>query len=40
MLDSTYFVFDNQFYKQTFGTPMGSSLSPIVANLIMMDLEN
>ncbi|KYM89745.1 Putative odorant receptor 71a [Atta colombica] len=27
MLDSTYFVFDNQFYKQTFGTPMGSKIT-------------
>jgi len=36
---STYFKFNNQIYKQTFGTPMGSPLSPIVADLTMRDLE-
>ncbi|XP_018366339.1 PREDICTED: uncharacterized protein LOC108763331 [Trachymyrmex cornetzi] len=40
VLESTYFAFDNQFYKQTFGTPMGSPLSPIVANLVMAELES
>jgi len=39
VLDSTYFVFNNIFYKQTFGTPMGSPLSLIIADLVMRDLE-
>jgi hypothetical protein len=38
-MDSTYFRFDNKFYKQKFGTPMGSPLSPIIADLVMQDLE-
>jgi len=39
ILESTYFLFDNQIFKQNFGTPMGSSLSPIIADLVMRDLE-
>lgn len=37
---STFFSFDKQIYKQTYGVPMGSSLSPVVADLIMQDLES
>jgi len=37
-MDST--VFNKVMYKQIFGTPMGSPLSPIIADLIMQDLEN
>ncbi|XP_018364720.1 PREDICTED: uncharacterized protein LOC108762281 [Trachymyrmex cornetzi] len=40
ILDSTYFTFDKQIYKQTFGTPMGSPLSPIIADMVMQDLES
>jgi len=40
VLDSTFFTFDNQFYKQNFGTPMGSPLSPIIADIVMQELEN
>ena len=40
VLDSTFFKFDNQFYKQNFGTPMGSPLSPTIADLVMQDLES
>jgi len=29
----------NTIYKQTFGTPMGSPLSPIIADVVMRDLE-
>ena len=36
---STYFSFQNQFYKQKDGTAMGSPLSSIIANLFMEDLE-
>lgn len=32
-----YFCFDGKFYQQTFGTPMGSPLSPIIA-MITMDV--
>ncbi|XP_011866087.1 PREDICTED: uncharacterized protein LOC105561048 [Vollenhovia emeryi] len=39
VLNSTYFSFNNTFYQQTFGTPMGSPLSPIIADITMQDLE-
>ncbi|XP_018368554.1 PREDICTED: uncharacterized protein LOC108764709 [Trachymyrmex cornetzi] len=39
VLNSTYFVFNKVIYKQIFGTPMGSPLSPVVANMVMQDLE-
>jgi len=40
ILQSTFFNFNNKFYKQTFGAPMGSPLSPIVADLALQKLEN
>jgi retron-type reverse transcriptase len=40
ILTSTYFTFLDKTYKQTFGTPMGSPLSPIIADLVMQDLED
>jgi len=40
ILDSTFFIFDNQIYKQNFGTPMGSLLSLVIADIVMQDLEN
>lgn len=40
LLNSIYFTFNDNIYKQTFGTPMGSPLSPIIADLVMQDLEN
>ncbi|XP_018361330.1 PREDICTED: uncharacterized protein LOC108760048, partial [Trachymyrmex cornetzi] len=39
ILNSTYFTFNGTIYKQTFGTPMGSPLSPIIADIVMEDLE-
>jgi len=39
ILDSTFFKFNNKIYKQNFGTPMGSPLSPIIADIVMQDLE-
>jgi len=40
IFSSTYFTFNNVIYKQTFGTPMGSPLSPVIADIVMRDLEN
>jgi len=39
VLSSTYFIFNNKCYKQIFGTPMGSPLSPVIADLVLQDLE-
>jgi len=39
VLSSTYFTFNNKIYKQTYGTPMGSPLSPVIADVVMRDLE-
>ena len=38
-LTTTYFVYDKKFYKQKHGAAMGSSVSPVVANLYMEDFE-
>ena len=38
-LTNTYFSFQDQFFEQVEGTAMGSSVSPIVANLYMEYLE-
>ena len=40
VLTSTFFTFDGTIYKQLFGTPMGSPLSPIIADIVMQDLED
>ena len=37
--NSTFFSFQGQIYEQIFETPMGSPVSPIVANLFMEDQE-
>ena len=34
-LQSTHFRYEDSFFEQTDGTAMGSSLSPVVANLFM-----
>lgn len=33
-------MFDNNYYKQTYGIPMESPLSPILAEIFMSDFEN
>lgn len=38
LFDSTYFSFGGLFYKQILGTPMGASMSPIIAQIVMDDL--
>jgi len=41
ILDSTFFKFNNKIYKQNFGTSilLGYPLSPIIADIVMQDLE-
>ncbi|RLU19574.1 hypothetical protein DMN91_008131 [Ooceraea biroi] len=39
VLSSTSFVFNKQIYEQIFGSPMGSPLSPILADIVLEDLE-
>ena len=39
IMNSTYFKFNGKFYKQKFGTPIGSVISPILAEMVMEDLE-
>lgn len=39
VLRSTFFMFNGIIYQQTFGTPMGSPLSPIIADIVLQDLE-
>ena len=38
-LNQTYFSFQGQFYQQSYGTAMGSPVSPTVANLYMENFE-
>ena len=38
-LESSYCIFNNEFYKQTFGLLMGSPLSATAANVVMEELE-
>jgi len=39
ILNSTFFKFNEEFYEQIFGLPMRSPLSPILADLVIQDLE-
>ncbi|XP_062710961.1 uncharacterized protein LOC134288993 [Aedes albopictus] len=39
VLESTFFVYQANVYAQTFGVPMGSPLSPVIANIVMEKLE-
>lgn len=39
VLDSTYFTFNKTIYRLSFDTPMGSPLSPIIADIVLQDLE-
>ncbi|XP_030749952.1 uncharacterized protein LOC115877775 [Sitophilus oryzae] len=35
VFDSTVFVFNDKFYKQIYGTPMGASISPIISSYVL-----
>ena len=39
LMNNTFFQFNNFYYRQSFRTPMGSSISPILADLVMQDLK-
>ncbi|XP_058456432.1 uncharacterized protein LOC131433843 [Malaya genurostris] len=39
-INSSYFRFRDKYYQQTFGTAMGSPLSPILAELVIENLIN
>ena len=39
LMNNTFFQFDNKYYQQVFGTPMGSPISPMLADLLLQDLE-
>lgn len=40
VLESTSFKFNDIIFEQIFGSPMGSPLSPILADMVMVDLES
>ncbi|XP_037052022.1 uncharacterized protein LOC119085679 [Bradysia coprophila] len=40
VLDECCFQFDGKFYRQVFGSPMGSPASPVFADLVMEILED
>ena len=39
ILNNNYFQFNEKFYHQIFGSAMGNPISPILANIVMEDLE-
>lgn len=39
VFNNSVFIYDGLIYKQIFGCPMGSPLSPVIANLAMFQLE-
>jgi len=39
IINFTFFKFEKKIFKQIFGMLMGSPLSPILANIVLQDLE-
>ena len=39
LMNNIFFQFDNKYYQQVFGTPMGSPISPMLADLVLQDHE-
>ncbi|XP_053698903.1 uncharacterized protein LOC128745857 [Sabethes cyaneus] len=39
VLESTFFQYNGGFFRQKFGIPMGSPLSPVVANIVLERIE-
>ena len=39
VLKENYFKYDNIYYKQIFGCAMGSPISPVIADLVMEEIE-
>ena len=39
LMEQSFFKFNHRFYRQTFGTPRGSPISPSLAGFVMQDLE-
>ena len=37
---NVHFTFNNDIYKQTDGVALGSPLDPVLAGIIMVELEN
>ena len=40
LFENTYITFNNNIYWKIFGTPMGSPISPLFADIFIDDLEN
>ena len=38
-MSNNFFQFDNEFYCQDYGLAMGSSISPVFSDMVMIDLE-
>ena len=39
IMSNNFFQFDNEFYQQIYGLAMGSPISPVFADMVMIDLE-
>ena len=39
ILNNNYFQFNGKYYQQIFGSTIGNSISPILAHIVMEDLE-